>query len=373
MKRTAKMAMLMTAFLSLSLSAYAGYSNNDAQTNQASKTAPKKERSADEAVKATEFTLPAGVRSENVEFDGAGLKLAGTLLLPKVKQGERIPAVLIFAATPFTPRDGVVAGKNLHYTYRDLAAHLVARGYAVLRFDYRCVGTSGCLPRSPVSGYNDDAHHALEYLRSRAEVDPKRIAVFGHGDGALIATAIFGDNSIAGVILASASGRTGDKLLRERAARYLAERNVPEAERRVYLTNLEKMMNRFKTGNVDLSQEKIDPQDEFLAQVVKYSDFIYSWIQDDPLQGTASLSVPVLILQGEKDTQMSSRDAHYLEDALKRGENNDVTMHIFPNVDHALKTNKGVASLKTDQDVSRPLDPEVLNALNEWLDKKLKK
>lgn len=371
MKRTAKMAMLISMLSGLTFSGYAGHLGRDAQLSQAPKNAPKKERSADESVKATGFTLPAGVRSEDVEFNGAGIKLAGTLLLPQVKQGERAPAVLIFAATPFTSRDGIAVGKSMHYTYRDLAAHLAARGYAVLRFDYRCVGGSGCQPDSHLASYADDARHALDYLRTRGEVDPERIAVFGHGDGAIMGSSVSVENPPTALVLASASGRTGDKLLRERAMRYLAERNVPETARRPYLSNLERMMNGAKNG-ADLSKEKIDPQDEFLAQVIKYSDFIYSWIQDDPLQGMALLKLPVLIIQGEKDTQMSTRDAHYLEDALKRGDNNDVTLHILADTDHALKINKGAASLKADQDVSRPLDPAVLNALDEWLDSKLK-
>lgn len=340
---------------------------------QAAKTAPKKERAAEDAAKATGFTLPAGVRSDDVQFDGAGLRLAGTMLLPPVSPGERVPGVLVIGATPSAVRDGFVLNGATHHTSRDIAAYLAGRGYAVLRYDTRCAGASACQPRSPLASYADDARHAVEYLRSRPEVDPKRVVILGHGDGGFLASIAASETAPAGLVLVATSGRSGDKLMRERAARYLAERGTPEAERSAYLKRLEEMMVRFKAGNVDLGQEKIDPRDEFLTHFVKYSDFAYSWLQDDPLQAMAVLSLPVLIVQGEKDTQMASKDAHYLEEALKRADNSDVTLRLLPNADHALKINEGAVSLKAEADAARPLDAEFLKTLGEWLDKKLKK
>lgn len=368
MKRIVETVVVVVLLAGIAVQDRAGH-GCDASVAQAT---PRKERAVDDAVKAA--ALPAGVRAEEVEFDGAGLKLAGTLLLPSAGAGGRAPAVLIIGATPFSPRDGVeVIGGKVHYTYRDLAVHLAARGYAVLRYDPRCVGASGCQPRSQLFSYVEDGRYALDYLRTRPEIDPQRIVVFGHGDGAFLASTVAAEGQPAGLVLAAASGRTGDKLLRDRAARYLAERGVPEAERLAYLTRLEELVQRFKRGSIDFSAEKVDPRDEFLSHVVKYSDFMYSWLQDDPLQGVSALSLPVLILQGEKDTQMGAKDAHYLEDSLKRAENTDVTLRLLADADHALKINKGAASFKTDTDTSRPLDAEFLKTLDEWLDKKLKK
>jgi uncharacterized protein len=375
MKRIVGAVVVAGLLVSLNAQAWAAQESAESQAGAGS-VAPKTGRTAQDAARATGFALPAGVRSEEVQFDGAGVRLAGTLFLPKAGAGKRAPAVLILAATPLTPRDGIAVGadgKAVHYTYRDLAAHLAARGYAVLRYDYRCVGASDCQPRSPLASYSDDALKALEYLRARAEVDPRRVVIFGHGDGGFLGAFAAGEGKAAGLVLAAASGRSGDKLLRERAARRLAEQGVPEAERRAYLARLEAMMTRFKQGNIDTAQEKVDQQDEFLTQVVKYSDFVYSWLQDDPLQAMAVLNLPVLIMQGEKDTQMSVRDAQYLEEALKRAENNDVTLRLLPDVDHALKTSKVAASLKADADTARPIDAEFLKTLGEWLDKRMKK
>ena len=230
-------------------------------------------------------SLPAGVRTEEVKFDGAGVKLAGTLYLPKLEAGKRAPAVLILAASGPAPRDGVPFGKIMHYTYRDIAEHLATRGMVVFSYDQRCVGASGCKPKNIFDDYINDAQEALNYVRGRPEVDPTRVALFGHGEGGFIAGTLGSqDPKLAGVVFAASPGRTLGKVLHDQIQFRLKELGRPEAEIKSYLGKLDQISAGMAMGKLDFSAEKIDPQDALLTELTKWSEYYAGWMINDPLQ-----------------------------------------------------------------------------------------
>jgi len=129
-----------------------------------------------------------------VAFSSAGLKLAGIVSTPDdLKPGERRPAFLVL--------HGFGTGKDSGTTKP--AAQLFAKlGYVALRFDFRGCGESEgkrghiiCLEQV------EDTQNAYDYLAGRDDVDPERIAVFGHSFGAAVAVYTAGiDKRFAGVI-----------------------------------------------------------------------------------------------------------------------------------------------------------------------------
>src|SRR5262249_23736739 len=152
----------------------------------------------------------AAFQSQAVKFDGHEVKLAGTLIAPKLEAGKRAPAVLIIGSEGKGNRDGVLIGEVSQPIYRDLAEALAARGLAVLRYDKRWAGESECKQAASFDDYIDDARHALEFLRAQPQVDAGRLFIFGHSEGGYIAATIGSqeDAKLAGVILAAAPGRT---------------------------------------------------------------------------------------------------------------------------------------------------------------------
>ena len=314
-----------------------------------------------------------GLRAEEVKFEGAGLKLAGTLLLPEPGADKRAPAVLVVGDSGPTTRDGspgVAAGNG---TYRVIAEYLAARGFVVLRYDKRCVGASECRPASPFDAYVDDARGALAYVRSRREVDPARVAVFGHGEGGLLGSiAAAHDPAVKAVVLAAAPGRTAGKLIREQVQRRLAAAGRPAEETQAYLAKYDRVIAGLTSGKADFTDEKIDPGDAVLTNLIKQRDFTIPLLVNDPLQIVTAVEAPVLVLQGEKDLEVGVRDAQYLGEALKRAHHADPTVHLLPDVDHLLKTDTGPTSVRADEDATRPVDPMLLKLLSEWLQTKLR-
>ena len=118
--------------------------------------------------------------NERVQFSSAGLKLAGLLHLPAdYRKGERRPAFLVMHGF----------GSRKDSEGMRIAADLYASlGYVALRFDFRGCGESeGARGRVICLEQVEDARRALEFLMDRPEVDPKRIAVYGHSFGAAVA------------------------------------------------------------------------------------------------------------------------------------------------------------------------------------------
>ena len=325
-----------------------------------------------EAVKpTTALPLPAFIASEEVTFKGDNIALTGTLFLPKNKAGQKVPAVLMVAEF-YSSREGTKVGKAQHNSYRDLAVHLVERGFAVLRYDRRCTGTSECNHQATMAVAGDDGLGGVKYLQARPEINPKKIFALGHGDGSFIAASIAGHADVAGLIAVNAPGRNASKLLREWAKQGVQDRKTPVAEATKYLEDLETAIQLLATGGAKPEDFKIDPNDDLLAPLVKSPDYAYSWLLDDPLGLFPIVNGAVLIIHGGKDRRINPREGNYIRDALETGEHKAYETHVLPDLDYFFKVNKGAASYEADSDVARPLDPALLKLMDEWLAKKLK-
>ena len=137
---------------------------------------------------AVRYTVPEqfGLRAEDIEMRAAdGTRLHGW----------------------FLPASGPAKGTVLHLhgnaanvsNHLPLVAWLPARGYNVLMLDYRGFGRSEGKPT--LDGIVDDALAALQYLRTRPDVDRERIVVFGQSLGGATALRMLARDA-AGVRLA---------------------------------------------------------------------------------------------------------------------------------------------------------------------------
>jgi alpha-beta hydrolase superfamily lysophospholipase len=323
-------------------------------------------------------TPPASAfESKEVKFNGVNVSLAGTLLLPKLEAGKRAPAVLIIAGSRSTPRDGLTFGEAKQLIYRDLAEHLAARGFVTLRYDKRCVGASQCVKPSSFDDYIDDARGAVDYLREHQQVDKKRVFVFGHNEGGLIAATIGSsdDQGLAGVVMAAMPGRTLTKLMREQLQNRMTEAGKSAKEVSDFIAKYDRVVKGLMGGRTDFPGEKLDEKDPFdamLVGLIKHYEIVIALLINDPLQIVNNLKYPALVLQGRKDVQVAVKDAEYIEEAMKRAEHHDATTRVLDDVDHLLKTNKGAAGLSSYADASRPLDANLLAILTDWMQKRSK-
>jgi len=130
---------------------------------------------------AIDYSAPPGApfTAEEVTIKANGYSLAGTLLLPKNAR-RPLPAVITITGSGQQTRDEPlpIPGLSAYKPMRQIAESLAARGIAALRVDDRGVGGSGgrdTLPTATTSSFADDVRTEVAYLRSRTEIDPKRM------------------------------------------------------------------------------------------------------------------------------------------------------------------------------------------------------
>jgi uncharacterized protein len=308
-------------------------------------------------------------KSQDVSFNGLNVKLSGTLMTPGLAAGSRSPGVLIIVGSRESGRDGLVLNGANQPIYRDLAEALAKQGIASLRYDKRCIGSSECRKAESFDDYIDDAKGALEFLRKQPQIDPKRIFLFGHSEGGVIASTIGAsdEGGLAGVILAASAGRTMTKIWRDQAQLQLKEAGKKPDETDAALAKYDRVLRGLSSGQTTFPNEKFDardPIDAILLELISQNKIVVSLLINDPLQIAANIKSPVLILQGKNDRQIAVKDALYIEEALKRVNHPDTNLQLLDGVDHLFKAGA--------QGDSRPLDGRMLAILTGWVQQRAK-
>jgi hypothetical protein len=318
---------------------------------------------------------PEEKRSEarEVTFPGHQVKLAGTILTPARKSNAtRLPAALIVGEMATTTRDEIAVGTVAHPVYRDLAVSLADGGIVSLRFDRRCRGASECKAIASYDDYIDDIHGALRFLQAQPEVDPARIVLIGHGEGGYLVTSLIAqrDDLKTGLIVIGMSGRTIGKMLRDEFSGRMTEAGRTPAEINAVLRKTERITRALLYNRSELLNEKLDerdPYDSVLRGLLTEMPRTVSLMVNDPLQALIAVRNPILILQGEKDLEVTLRDSGFLEESLKRTYHPDFTVKTLAEMDHLLMVNREKATYASYLGSTRPTDPQLLSAINQWI------
>jgi poly(3-hydroxybutyrate) depolymerase len=230
-------------------------------------------------------------------------ELPGELVLPK-GSGPFPALVLVHGSGPGDRNEAI--GQN--HPFEDLALGLASKGVAVVRYDKR-TKVYGKEVGAAIATFTvkeesiDDAVAAVALLEKTPEIDPKRVFVLGHSLGGELAPRILkADPSIAGMIIAAGSTRpVGDVMIEQ--LKYIAGihgNSLPE--KKALIEKTEKANTRLKEI---LNGAKADPSEVVLGAAPAY------WLDmkgyDAPALA-AKLAKPTLVLQGERDYQVTMVD-----------------------------------------------------------------
>ena len=289
--------------------------------------------------------------SEEVVFQNGEQKLAGTLTVPK-SGAAPFPAAVLISGSGAQERDGAGLGN----IYRKIAERLSANGVAVLRADDRGSGASS-MPSKPTS-YRDlvgDSRAAFELLLARKEVDPKRVALVGHSEGATTAVVIAAEDSrVAAVASLAGIARPLDAVVVEQSLYMLALRGqVDPADR-------EKMPQLVRRLTEMFDEAKKKPAGA-------ESDNL-SWFREhaaaDLLANVKRVRVPLLVLNGERDENVLPHHAIELARAAAEAGNKNVRLRIFPNLSHVFAPSALDKNVTADKYTE--VSDEFLQALQAW-------
>jgi dienelactone hydrolase len=250
--------------------------------------------------------------------------------------------------------------------FRDLARGLASRGVAVLRYEKRTrqhgakIASAGAASQFTVKEETvDDAVAAVRLLRATPGIDPKRIFVLGHSLGGMLAPRIAtaAASQVAGLIIMAGAVRSLEQSILDQT-RYLAKADgtiSPDEQKQI--TALEQLVASVKT---------LKPTDPPLAAAGAGAPASY-WIDlrgYDPPAAAAAVKLPMLILQGGRDYQVTPDDFAKWKAAL--GTRSDVALKLYPALNHLFIAGSG-ASLPAEYMVAGHVDESVVRDIAEWV------
>ncbi len=316
-----------------------------------------------------DYSAPASApfTAEEVTVNAKGFTLSGTLLLPKT--GARpFPAVITITGSGQQSRDEPVpiSGLEKYVPMRQIAEMLASRGIAVLRVDDRGAGKSGgleTLMTSTTLDFADDVRAEIAYLRSRPEIDPKRIALVGHSEGGNIAPMIAAsDPQIAAIVIMAGSAIRGDQ---------------------ISIAQLNEVLERDTTLTAEQKNKQRAEQRETIQAVIAGGDLSkypaqvrLPWLKEfwsyDPLPTIRRVRQPILVLHGALDRQVAAEQAGMIEQAAHAAGNKDVAVRVLPNLNHLFLPARTGAFSEYSTLETNVVGDDVLKPLGDWLAAKLK-
>ncbi|MCR9165650.1 MAG: alpha/beta fold hydrolase [Nannocystaceae bacterium] len=268
----------------------------------------------------------------------SGLTLAGTLTIPEAAGPH--PAVLLISGSGAQDRDSTLLG---HRPFAVIADDLTRRDIAVLRVDDRGVGGSERGPAGVTSeDFATDVEAGVAYLRTRAEIDPGRVALVGHSEGGMIAPMVAAkDPKLAGIVLLAGPGVPGKQLLVSQARALLQAKGMPEGMVEAAVEQQEQTMTavdeaetveQAREGVLDVVGDNEMTRKAVEAQIIPWTLY---FVKHDPAPTLERVQCPVLALGGTLDTQVvASENLPAIESALRKGGNEDVTIQTLEGLNH---------------------------------------
>jgi pimeloyl-ACP methyl ester carboxylesterase len=297
--------------------------------------------------------LQAGGQAvQPIELQTSSGAVHGTLLLPS---GDGpFPAALIIAGSGPTDRDGnsaALPGQN--NSLRLLAEALAEHGIASVRYDKRGIGESA--PGAPQEAdlrfdtYVDDAAAWVQRLREDSRFST--VSIIGHSEGSLIGMVAAQRTPVDAFVSIAGVARPAFELLREQL--------LPQLPRELWEAS-ERILNSLVIG--ELAGE-VPPA---LFALYRPSDqpYLISWFRYNPVEEIAQLDVPVLIVHGTTDIQVSTEDAQRLHLARP-----DAELAVIEGMNHILKSVSldPIQQQASYSDPMLPVAPDLIERVSAFL------
>lgn len=309
--------------------------------------------SAAESVKA-----PDTAAESPVTFGKSGWELPGTLTIPK-KDGKYPAVVLVHGSGP-NDRDETI-GPNK--PFRDIAWGLAEKGIATLRYDKRTLTHSAKFTGDQASltvfeETVEDAALAVQFLKTQNNIDSSKIYILGHSLGGMLIPRIAQQTpDAAGYIIMAGSVTPLEDLIVEQI-KYLSELDgsLSDDEKSIIAAN-EKMRDHVK---------KLDRNTSFApAELFNIPASYWLDLKDyQPAIMAKEIAKPLLVLQGDRDYQVSVREFESWKNVLE-GRNN-VSFILYPGLNHLMIKGEGRSS---PQEYQTPgtVEKKVIEDIAAWI------
>lgn len=291
----------------------------------------------------------------------AGFNIGATLTRPpKAAPGTRLPTVILLSGFSANDRDGYLAGIPV---IGQLAGAIANAGFMAVRYDKRGYGQSGGRSESAtLTDYADDVRTVMRWLSERKDVDPRRIAVVGHSDGAWVALlAASRERRFAAVATLGSPATTGAELVLELQQRTLDLLTLSPEERRK-----REALQKQIIAAVQSSKGLTDLPTDIRRQAD--TPWFQSVLNFSPARVLKDVRQPLLILHAGLDHEVEPADADRLAQiAQKESDSPSVELLIVKGVNHlivpAVTGEVKEYGALTDRNVSA----DVVSGITAWL------
>lgn len=290
-------------------------------------------------------------RNITVKSKAANVTIAGTLSMP---QGKGLhPAVLMITGNGPHTRDQLISNSPM---FAMIAHHLASQGMAVLRTDARGYGASTGPDNWELYTTLDrivDNRAVLSFLRQQEGIDPNRIILLGHSEGAMIAASLAASGTKPALtILLATSARPGAEVFARQRADNLRRRGASEAVAEAvykelhqfadFLVNDRENRSRFEAIALDflaahgVADDELDPVfAQSLLEGFLTAPWYWHFVDYDPLEALKRIDTPVLAIFAGND-QNVPWPTHLpdLVGALAESNNPDFSVTVIPDQDH---------------------------------------
>lgn len=291
---------------------------------------------------------------EPVEVGEGDTALPATLALPR-GEGPFPGVVLVHGSGP-QDRDETIGANR---PFLDIARGLAAQGIAVLRYDKR----TKARPQDFSDGdytvddeTTDDAVAAAAVLAAHAKVDAQRIYVLGHSQGGMLAPRIAGSaDAVAGLILMAAPARKLLDLLPEQNRYLLGLDGEISAQEQAFLDDLDQRIAHVR--DAEAPADATTPMNLPLG-------YWRSVDAVDPVADAKASTLPMLLLQGGRDFQVTQTDWAMWQQALKG--NQRVTFKAYPALNHLGIAGEGTPTI-TEYQQPGHVSPQLIDDIAGWI------
>lgn len=279
--------------------------------------------------------MPEGIEEEEFSFNSEGFLITGTLTRPAYNEGEEFMGTypLIVLVHGFGPHDRN-ASIFENKPFRDLAWGLAEAGIASYRYDKKTYLYENVINDQAFTVYGEtinDAVAASDMAKNLKNIDPNQVYILGASQGGYLLPRIAeGIPDAAGFIFMSSPAEHMKNYLKEQYE-YLA------MEDGAISLNEHTIINQVMAQINSLDQAQGIPEEEKVFGFHKnYWTDLNSY---NPIETANKITAPVILLQGERDYQVTTKQYNLWMNAFFESEN--WTFKAYPNLNHFMMEGEG--------------------------------
>ena len=310
---------------------------------------------------APDYAKPNTFHEVDVTVQAGDWKMPGTLTLPNGK--GPFPAVVLVHGSGPEDQDETIGGNK---PFKDLAWGLASQNVAVLRYVKRTkqYGAQSLQPGVPYTvkqETTEDAEAAVGLLAARTEIDHNHIYVLGHSLGGMLAPRIaIADKQVAGIIIAAGTARPIENVIVQQL-KYLASLPGGNSD------EMKKQVEAAESAKVEVESPSLKPDSTVSVLGIQIPGSYFLDLRDyHPAEVAAQLQIPILVLQGGRDYQVTTQDYDLWKAALAK--NPRATFKLYPGLTHLFMTGKGSGQPSpSDYSVVGHVSGEVVQDIAQWV------